>query len=84
MLIYVWRHRLVGTTCFVFLILTLAFCTWRIWETSHWLQAHRAYVHRHDQDMASFLARIEARIDRQDEDIRAIRDDLSRLAPGPR
>lgn len=70
-------HAVVLTLASIVAI-TLVFSTWRIMETSRWLQDHRAYIRDRDARWEPFMEQIEAHLSRQDADYRVIRDHLER------
>jgi len=72
MIVYLWKHRLVGTTCFAVLAVTLLFSAWRIYSTSKYLQSFRDYTVARDTSWAPAIAEIR---DRQEQ----ILDRLSRI-----
>lgn len=92
MLVFLSRHRIVGTTCVIVIAITLVFCSWRIYVTSKWLQSLRDYTVARDVAWEPILRRIEQNIDRnraavadvqehmrlQDEMIRSTEDHIKR------
>lgn len=53
-------------TCSVVIAIVLVFSAWRIWQTSVWLNDHRAYIRARDARWEPFLTEIENHLRRQD------------------
>lgn len=91
-LVFLSRHRIVGTTCVIVIAITLVFCSWRIYVTSRWLQSLRDYTVQRDVIWEPILRRSQESIDRnyaavadieahmkaQDEMIRSTEDHIKR------
>jgi cell division protein FtsL len=65
--------RAVITALAIVVAIVLMFSTWRILETSRWLQDHRAYIRERDSRWEPFMQSIEAHLTRQDADYDRIR-----------
>jgi len=69
MLVYIFRHRLLGTLCLLLFALAILFSSYRIYMTSEWLQSLRDYIVDHDArqqaamvELRQAIGRVEAKL----------------------